>query len=173
MRRNLLDSAATIALIVACVAVTAGAVQKIWSRTPSSSRAGYRPGDVFDLVSPAAVEGPDRTVAVVIQIGCVFCADSLDFYRALVTDRKRLASSSRIVIVSLDSPERTRTYLHDHFVEPDAVLALPGSAPLRFGGTPTLAVLDQHRRIIGIWLGKLTAVQEQEVRTAAFGRADH
>lgn len=170
MRRNWLDSIATMALIVACIAITAGAVEKMRSRT-ATHRPAYRAGDIFDLVTPESVQGAERTVAVVIQVDCAFCADSLGFYRTILAEGKRLASPSRLVIVSLDPAERARTYLRDHSVEPDAILPFPGSAPLRFEGTPTLAVLDQNRRIVGIWLGKLTALQEQEVRAAAFGHS--
>ena len=73
--------------------------------------------------------------------------------------------------MTIDPIDVGKKYLNDHDVSPDTFFRYPLVKEPRFAGTPTLAVLDADRRIIGVWLGKLTEIQEQEVERAFVGAA--
>lgn len=164
------DTAANLAVLVMCAAVSVTAISRVWQ--PHAVRVfahPYKVGDTFDLMPPDEFDRADLTMLMVVQSQCGFCTESMPFYRRLMTLRPQVAGRVRFVAVSLDQVKTGRAYLAEHGVEPDAVLPYPPSTEIRLQGTPTILVIDRARTIVGLWTGKLEPSQEHEVEQTLLG----
>jgi hypothetical protein len=111
-----------------------------------------------------------HTLILVIQQDCIYCTNSMPFYRRLIQERTlRQAQSLQIVIAA---PWRDRdtdidSYLASEKIQPDAVI-FPSAADIPVRMTPTLLLADSTGAIIKAWPGFLSSAVEQEVRGAIF-----
>jgi hypothetical protein len=161
--RHLADLAAALAMIAASGVL-------IWRAStggprPTATRAGpsaivpYQIGDNFESAPGLSFEEAPQTLVIYLQSTCRFCTASMGFYQGLNDSRRRVP----LVVVGFEAQSVLNDYVTSHGFAPDRIVTVPAST-LRFGGTPTLALVDRTGRIGAIWRGQLKSDEEAEVR---------
>ncbi len=107
-----------------------------------------------------------KTLILVLQSDCVFCQESMPFYRRLLSDR----GVTDVQVVAAAPPYDTRIgeYLVSEGVTVDSVVFVE-SGVLPVSGAPTLLMVDSKGLVTHAWLGLLNAEHESEVMSVAFG----
>ena len=157
--------------IVSSIAMVVAAAVLVWKATTLSDvgapRAGpptpaaYKIGDRLEEVIGLDVTLAKKTLVLYLRSKCKFCTASMPFYRTLAQRN----GAVQLAVVGPESEEVLRDYVVQHSFVPDAVVSVPVGR-LRFGGTPTLALLDTDGRMLAIWRGQLPPDKEAEVRQA-------
>ena len=153
-------------IIVITVSVILGVfIGKTYLVGASSNRLNALEGTKFQL---AGVEWQKskRTVVLAVRIGCGYCDDSAEFYRALV-EQCRL-NKVPLIAVSPSSVNESRQYLNEMGVNVDEVRQseLPSLGIMR---TPTLLLVDNGGIVSRTWLGRLSTDNQQDVFTQLAG----
>lgn len=127
----------------------------------------YEVGSVLPQLQDIDYTAAERTAVLVLRSTCPVCTDSMNFYRALAT-RASDDGRVRIAAVSREDVDSLRSYLSEHNVKVDAY-ATTTSDVLQTFATPIVFVVDRTGVIYNVWVGRLTASQEQEVVAALMG----
>jgi thiol-disulfide isomerase/thioredoxin len=155
--RKKIETAANVAIITA-VLLTIGLAMYIYipgKPAPSGLKTG-------DKLTQAGIDwsGKDRTLILVLQKTCPFCADSIPFYRKIA---KKISNNVNFVALMPGSVEDSRAYLRQAGIDvKDVVKAEPGAWKM-IKGTPTVLLADGQRTVTGVWEGKLGAEEENEI----------
>lgn len=102
-----------------------------------------------------------RTLLLVLQKGCHFCAEGAPFYQRLAREAAG-GGSPRIVAVFPQQVEDARQYLRDLNVPVEDVREVQ-MRELGVRLTPTLLLINGDGVITGSWFGRLTPDKEDEV----------
>lgn len=105
-----------------------------------------------------------RSLVMALRSDCIFCQDSMPFYRRLVAADR---GDAQIVVAAPAHDVGIGDYLASESVTPDSVV-LVESGVLPVQGTPTLLVVDRDGVVTHAWLGLLDAEREAEVVEALF-----
>ena len=101
-----------------------------------------------------------RTAVLVLRSTCIFCTESMPFYRQL--SEFRSPERFALVVLSPEPDEVTRRYLASHSLLVDAARRHTG-AEIPTRATPTLVLVDRTGRVEKSWLGKLNSDQQEEL----------
>lgn len=120
-------------------------------------------GQAVTIASYSWREAP-KTVLLAVSVTCPYCTDSAAFYRALLANSN--PDRYRVVVTAAEPEEQVEAYLKS--------LALSGTFDIRTVAfrelgvrvVPTVVVVDRNGLVQGIWHGKLSAPQEDEVWSA-------
>jgi len=152
-----LELAANVAIITVAVVLCAVLVKTYLlaptPQAPQQSLVGARvPVPEVDW------RGNGRTLLLVLQKGCRFCAESAPFYQRLAGE----AGQVRLVAVLPQQVEESREYLRELNVPVGEVRQAPFK-DLGIRGTPTLLLVNGEGVVTGSWFGKLSPDKEEEV----------
>lgn len=152
---------ANVAVIVAGVAVVLLMHQRIGSDTQKGPET-YAVGEPMDALEGIDFTSADQTLVLALREDCVFCQQSIGFYKSISDRRRASGGGPRLLVVSTDAVLSMREYLDSHGVAVDGVIQYaPGS--LKIAGTPALFVVDSTRTVRRVWRGMLPRPVEQEV----------
>lgn len=157
-----LEVAANVAILVVAVLICAALV-KTYLLGPAKPQQQSPAPAVGSKVSVPDVEwGKNgRTLVLVLQKGCHFCAESAPFYQRLVRDTAG-REGLRLVAVLPQQAEEGRQYLKELGVPIDDVRQVsPNDLGVR--GTPTLLLVDGSGAVTDSWVGQLPPDKEAEV----------
>jgi len=166
-----LDTATSIATLVASLAMVAVIGQRAWtmSHRPTPPQP-FKAGDAIPRLPGLDPAKSERTLVMVLRHDCKYCAASLPFYRDLAKQFSTPESSRRVqlVVVMPDEPDVARDYVDSNKLQVTAVIPLSPDErlELRVRGTPTLLLADKTGRIKKVWTGQLDSSQQDEVRQA-------
>ena len=154
-----IELAANVAIIVVAVVLCAVLV-KTYLLAPKPEAQPQQQSLVGARVSVPEVDwgGNGRTLLLVLQKGCRFCAESAPFYQRLA----REAGQVRLVAVLPQQAEESREYLRELNVPVGEVRQAPFK-DLGIRGTPTLLLVNGEGVVTGSWFGKLSPEKEEEV----------
>jgi len=159
--RNYLEAAAHLSVVVATV-VALVVVSHAWhgSAAPAASASsdlrspvGYRLGENAPSFANLSYNGAPRTVLLFVKSSCVFCTDSMSFYRELGQSAGHRAGQYRIVAASIESESDTRVYLRSHGVEVDQIVSFSLQDNVKVPVTPTLMVVNSRGTVEHMWVG--------------------
>ena len=102
---------------------------------------------------------PSRTLVMALRSDCVFCQESMPFYRRLL---ERDRAGVRIVVAAPRDDTGIGDYLESEGTKPDSIVFVEPDA-LPVSGTPTLLYVDDEGLITHAWIGLLNAAREREV----------
>jgi hypothetical protein len=120
-------------------------------------------GDTLSNVPEIAALNNPRILLVFVNSKCHVCTESLPFYRRLAETHRRHQPPIMLVAVSRETLDELRNYLSTQNVPLDTLVAIPERSPFKQTVTPTLLLLDQHKQVRRVWLGKLSSTGESEV----------
>lgn len=105
-------------------------------------------------------QNAERTLVLVMQEGCKYCADSTEFYQRLVS--KSAEEHMRVIALMPQEVSEGKQYLNKEHINifevRKAQLGLLGIIR-----TPSLFFVDNSGTITKVWIGKLSIDKEQEV----------
>jgi hypothetical protein len=175
--QRILDGTTSIAVLAVCILILAEAVKSFppslaGDNAPASARltsdsarltsgpARLAPGDHLEPIAGLDLARSPRTLVMAVQSSCHFCSESMAFYRELSLNK---SAGVRLVVVAPDEPAAAKAYVDANRFTPDAILSadLPS---IRVTGTPTLLLVNPAGVIERVWMGKLSAAREKEVR---------
>lgn len=154
-RRTVLDTAVSIAVLVAAVAVV-GRVFWGWG-LPTPPPAPYAVGQSFERLNGLELRS-DVTFVLFVQTTCRFCSASMPFYGRLVQQ----VGSANVIAVGPEPDDQIAKYFSDHRIELQRTLQI-ARGDTKFRSTPTLLAINRQSMIIGRWSGQLSAAEETEV----------
>ena len=147
----------TVALIVGTLAVSAGAV--FMTRHPSVSR--------FDLAPGARLPDPqgyhwsshERTLVLVLRVGCPYCERNKDFYERLSSLERSSALGAHVLAMFPDPRQAVESTGMARWFSGQMLFGVNLSA-MGVGGTPTLLLLDGSGTVRDMWPGELSKAQQ-------------
>lgn len=165
-----LQGAANLAVIVASLCV----VWLVWDRfqhpAPSAPQAppAYAVGQQMDAIDGVSFQDSPQTLLMALREDCRYCQDSVPFYQKLTAGlRKAAQGTTRLVVLSTDTPGRMSAYLESNDVHVDKVVTYRAGT-YKIPGTPSLFLIDRTGTVQRVWRGRLPKPQEEEV-FAVFG----
>ena len=133
---------------------------------PSSAPiAGYTVGETIASIPQDVVAGVPRSLVFQLRSTCAYCADAMPFYKELVRRLRHERTPIRLVVATSESPGAIRQYLDANAISVDDVVQGDSKDP-RLGLTPAVLLIDAQRRVLGSWMGVLSAAEERQVVTA-------
>jgi hypothetical protein len=103
----------------------------------------------------------ERTLLLILSVGCRYCSESADFYRKIVATSAEV-SRVRLIAVLPQNPSVSRRYLEGLGVHIETILSCPLPS-LGIFGTPTLLLVDDQGIVKNAWRGRLSQGKELEV----------
>jgi hypothetical protein len=170
-----LDWVATIAMIGAAFAVIWVTVFRPAKPPESQSRdtvvtggpsgsERYQSGEKIGVIPGFDPNGSERTLILFLRSGCVYCTQSMDFYKRLAA----IPGRPRLVVMGPEPEQTLRDYIKQYGLTADQVLTVLPPA-VKFRGTPGLALIRADGTVEAAWLGKLEDEREQTVIKALGG----
>ena len=167
-KKTALDTAANVAIIVACAIATVVLIRNQFLRPdaapPPGSPAVVEKGERFDQLKALVPVGSQRTLVVALSPACHFCDESMPFYRQIVEERKQRKSTVNFIaaVPAEDMKAEEAQKLATAGAQPDSLVKLDFAA-VKVPGTPTLMLLDDDGKVLDVWVGKLDASAQMEV----------
>jgi peroxiredoxin len=167
LRSVSLERMANIAVILAA-AVCIVTWASFALRAPVSARdvsPRYVAGDSLAEVPEIATITVPRILVVFVNSLCRYCTESMPFYRQLSELRASNAGGdpASIIFVSREPLASLTTYLANHGIGGQLLIALPQGTPFKMTTTPTVLLLDRMRKVERVWVGLLSDSQRNEV----------
>jgi len=169
--KKILETAVNVATLITCTAILVTLGQGLWARAhrPQPIQP-FHEGDRLPVFNGLELDGADRTLVMVLRHDCRYCAESLPFYQSLSTRGATHEGKIKrqIAILTGDDPETARHYVSANRLNVSMVVSIPEKQrqDLKVTGTPTLMLVDRAGVIRRLWIGKLDAAGEQEVKLA-------
>lgn len=145
-------------LAIACVTIAGLMIEQRFASPAAAPRPqqSIRAGDKLPALPGVKFDVAQRTLVIVTKSTCPFCEQSTAFWQRLVQE-SNLRKNIRVLAVSDESAEVTRSYLGRHGVQVDGVV----SATLRVPGTPTLILVDGKGNVTHTWVGRPPSEQAE------------
>lgn len=165
--RNALDIAGQVAFIVACLTLSGYVVYRLagsGEAAPAGNAAKpnvpYAAGESIAPFDGAPFSSSRGSIVLIVRSTCVFCTESMEFYRRLSS--KRTAAGVQIIAVAPESLGSLQRYLGNHAFEVDHLRELPKSG-YKVSATPTMILVDSNGKVMKSFQGKLSTEQEDEI----------
>jgi thioredoxin-related protein len=123
---------------------------------------GLQKGQYLTQLSNYTYSSSPKTLLIVMNTGCSFCAESMPFYKQLVKALKENGSMTHVVAVFPNTEMETQGYLKENKLQIDAVPNIDFNS-LNVSGTPTIILTDDTGKILDFWIGKLSEEAGTEV----------
>ncbi|HST08254.1 MAG TPA: hypothetical protein VLJ83_08775 [Gemmatimonadaceae bacterium] len=158
--RDTLGLAANVTTIVAGIIASLFLTERM-----GVDRERATPAPLYDVAEelpeelPFDVHNGEQVVLLSVRSTCVFCTQSMPFYRQLQRDR---GASTKLMVVGDESVEKLTEYAARNGLKPDSIATIRPKL-LRTSVTPFLVIADSQKRVVGSWVGMLTEHGQKEV----------
>ena len=161
-----LDKITNVAVIVAALFVIGTGIWDRFSARPSPAQASVQQLVGKTLPLPASMNTGDAAALVFfVSKNCHYCSDSMPFYRRLAELRDHGSKGFKLLALA-PSGRETGADMQAYFAQNRIALDAAGEmqfAAIGVSGTPTVALVDGSRRVLAVWLGKLSTDKESEL----------
>lgn len=155
-----LELAANIAIVVVALLIGFVVVQKYFFAPDTEGPPKEVARGTKMTVPETDFQANGKTLLVVLQKGCKYCAESMTFYKTLVQQAPE--KGVKVVAVLPGAREESAAYLNEYGVAlPEVRQASLNSVNVR--GTPTLILVNDKGEVSNSWVGKLPPEREKEV----------
>jgi thioredoxin-related protein len=154
------ELAANIAIIIVALILGAVVVQKYFFASGNDGPPKEIAKGTKMAVPETDFQANGKTLLVVLQKSCKFCAESMPFYKTLL---ERTPGKGVKMVAVLPGPrEESIAYLGEYGVAlPEVRQASLNAVNVR--GTPTLILVNDKGEVSNSWVGKLPPEKEKEV----------
>ena len=122
----------------------------------------YVVGDTFEALPAVDFSATSRTAVLFFRTSCGFCSKSMPFYKRLHDALEASLDGARLVVVGSEAVGEISSYFKAQGISLDSVISTPAADP-KVPGTPTLVFVDSRGTVENVWVGLLTAEQEDAV----------
>jgi hypothetical protein len=161
-----LEISTNLAVLIVAVALLAVLISALFaSPRPPAFQRGIRKGDAMPSLLAVNYRAAPRTLLLSLSTECGYCQESLPFYRRLIDEQRKDGKNVALVALFRDSETDVNEYKRQNHLEVRSVANVDPST-FRVTGTPTLILVDAEGNVSDVWVGRLSAVDEQQVITA-------
>jgi len=121
-----------------------------------------RAGDQLPALRGFQWSDHNRTLVLALKDGCVYCDNSMPFYRRLATLQDGRQAGAFLIAAVPDSSEKAKEMMERHNLSVP-VVAESRLNTLKVAGTPTLILVDKQGKVLKVWVGVLSVASEDEV----------
>jgi hypothetical protein len=116
----------------------------------------------------------ERTFLLFMRKGCRICRENIPFYRSLTEAWRGAHIDARLVYLSADPEDVETRYLDDEGLVVDQIVHVSPDdlSALKVRGLPTLIMADRHGTVRGVWQGRLSTTDDEQLRIALLGGAN-
>lgn len=158
-----LETAINIAILLAAVAALAIFVANMFIKKPSPNlRLGLEKGKQLAPVPNIDYGSSTETLLIAMSTNCLYCRESLSFYRQLIETNSRSNSGVHIVALFPNNEKEAVDYVQQNQMNVDIVASVNFS-PLKIAGTPTMILVNKNGDVKDFWVGKLSSNEEQKL----------
>jgi hypothetical protein len=164
-----MDTVTNAAMLVMC-AIVAGTALRSWRQeAPVVRPAAVGPVTPYEAGARiAGIEsvglGDSRTLVLVLNTKCKFCAASLPFYQQLASLPQMNGHRTRLVVLATDDQLAMTGYLKAHQIRVDGVFLLAQFKMPEVQATPSVIIVDAKGAVVASWTGLLTTAEQERVR---------
>jgi hypothetical protein len=162
--RAKLEAIVNVATLVTCVTICIVLLGRGAGPQVPAAPKPYKAGDTV-RVRNVDYQASRQTLLMFVRSGCRFCTESMDFYKRVADSNEHGNGAFRIVALTPEDEETTRSYLNEHSIKVDGVVEVK-VGETQFSGTPTLVLVGHDSKIRDLWHGKLQTGQERQVLKA-------
>jgi thioredoxin-related protein len=155
-----LEAAAYIAIIVMTLFTASIVIYRYLFQSSQTANSRVEKG----FIVPTLGENWDtqeRTVILALSTECRFCTENSDFYKMLV-DKFSETEGIRIMAVFPQDKEISEQYLQNLGIK-ISVIKQTKLRDLGVSGTPTIILVDNKRKVVDSWVGKLDEKSQTKV----------
>ncbi|HEU4833052.1 MAG TPA: hypothetical protein VFS90_01505 [Pyrinomonadaceae bacterium] len=152
-------------LVVAVVLLAAFISARFGQPRPPAFQRGIGKGDAMPSLPSVDYRAAPRTLLLALSAECGYCQDSLPFYRRLIDKQRKDGKNLAVVALFPDSETVVNEYKQRNSLEIRSVASVDPTT-FRVTGTPTVILVDAQGNVSDVWVGRLSAVDEQQVMTA-------
>lgn len=149
-------------LLVALVVLSAFSWSYFAQKSSPSLKDGLRKGKAMAQLPKLDYSSSSQTLLIAMSTQCHYCAESLPFYRQLVTTQQGNGQATHIVAVFPNTDDEVRQYIEQNHLNIDAIGGVDFRA-LNISSTPIMVLIDKSGKIRDFWIGKLPESEEQQV----------
>jgi len=160
------DTIANVATTMMCVVVIYAVSDRlIFSKSIKTGATGYRIGQqLTGSMAELPVDNSRVTAIVVVTSSCRYCSESTSFYRELLAlESQARPGDFKTVFVGFMGSEDAEAFVTKNDLQGSSVAPTPKELRVHIDATPTLLLVDEDKRIVGSWVGKLTEDDEKDV----------
>ena len=171
-KKTSLDTAVNIAILIVCAVALFLGIPRLPDAYHSIVALFTGPnqvsqGDHYDQLKAVLPAGTSRALVVAVSPTCHFCNESMPFYKQLLEQRNQ--KSSPVKFIAAVPSDEVKAEEAQKFATagatPDGLVKLDFAA-VKVPGTPTLMLVDNRGKVLGVWVGKLEERRQKEVLAA-------
>lgn len=161
-----LETTTNIAVVLMAIAVAAFFLtnyyrQRQLAKAPEFEL-GLEKGTTLPLIQGVNYGDSGRTLLIVMNTQCGYCADSVQFYNRVMEAQANSKSPVKILALFPNSAEEVKKFIDERHLKVSTV-SRADLAKLKLAGTPTLVLVDAAGIVHDFWVGKLTSDNEDQV----------
>jgi thioredoxin-related protein len=164
--KRLLELATNIAVLLVAIGISAYFLTRYYHRrnVPEASELtkGLEKGETLPAIKGLTYADSPRTLLIVMNIHCGYCAESVQFYNRIVEAQTNTKTAIRILALLPNSEDEVKKFASDHQMKVVASSQVDLSK-LNLSGTPTLLLIDSAGKIQEFWLGELSSESQDQV----------
>lgn len=104
----------------------------------------------------------NQTLLIALSTSCQFCDESVPFYRRLAENNFRSGKKVNLVAVFKEDKIFVENFTLKKKLQMETVSNLDFNE-IDVSGTPTLILIDNEKKVLAVWKGKLDSSQEDEI----------
>jgi thioredoxin-related protein len=102
----------------------------------------------------------NKTLIIVLSTSCKFCNESVPFYKKLAKNISLAEKNLNLVSIFREDKIFVENYLSKYDLQ-IATISSVDFNEIDVSGTPTLILMDEQKRIVETWRGRLDTAQEE------------
>ncbi len=169
-KKTSLDTSVNIAILVVCALAIFVLIPKAYeayqwlTMSRPAARQEVKQGDRIQQLKDVVPAGTSRALVVAVSPGCHFCNESMPFYKQLLDQRNQKSSPVKFIaaVPAAEAKAEEAQKFAGAGAQPDGLVQLDFAAA-KVPGTPTLMLVDNNGKVLGVWVGKLDEDRQKEV----------
>src|SRR5207248_1433609 len=119
-------------------------------------------GMIFPPLSEVGYDRTPKTLLVALNVYCKFCEESIPFYQRLAEAQRQNQSSFQMAALFLNKEgDAVNRFVNEKELSVAAIPAVDFSS-LGISSTPTIALVDNHGKLVNSWIGELNENDEKD-----------
>ena len=170
MKRPKLEAFVNLALIIVAIAFVASLIAN-YVKKEATTGSRTPPIEIGTKIEVPGIDWSksNATLLLVLSTKCIFCTDSMPFYKNLVQETR---GRTRFIALFQQNESEARHYLKENGVAIEDVRQV-SPALLGVSGTPTLILTDSQGTVQDVWFGRVGSNVETLLLKRVSGEAEN
>lgn len=167
--RNFLEAGTNIAVLLAAITVVGFFAKSYFApqnsqpqQNPQPQQTGLKVGQNISQNINIDYKSSPRTLMIILDTNCKFCAASVPFYKQLLKEQSKRAEFVNIVGLFPDPSEQVNKFLEENQL-PMKTVSNISLSEVGMKYTPSLVLIDNSGKVLNTWVGQLPPEGEKNV----------